>query len=122
MATFPTLEPLDRSYSLGAHPITTFSSNTQDLTRFLHGDRPNGIPMTVQFTALTSTEVQLIRDHYTGQLGTIRSFAIPLQMWRLHASLYDVAPNYLSWRYSGPPTETPRSGGLFDVSVSLVTT
>lgn len=121
MAAFPALEPLDRSYGLGAHPISRFTSNTQDATRFLHGSRPNAIDMAVQFVCLTSSQAQQIRDHYGGQLGTVRSFTIPAEMWRLHASLYDVAPAYLRWRYAGPPSETARSGGLFDVTVELVT-
>lgn len=122
MADFPALEPLDRSYGLGAHPISSYVTNAQDATRFLHGSQINGIEMAVEFVCLSAAQVQQIRDHYAGQLGTVRSFAIPAQMWRLHASLFDVAPSYLRWRYQGPPTETARTGGLFDVSLQLVTT
>jgi hypothetical protein len=38
----------------------------------------------------------------------------------MHSNRYDVVPIGFVWRYSGPPEETPLDGGLYDVSVSLL--
>lgn len=119
MAAFPALEPLERSYSLGSHPISAASFVNGDETRFLHGSVSFGVPVALAFRALTLTQARLISDHWDGQ-GTVRAFTIPAEIWRMHASRYDVVPVAFAWRYAGPPEEARASGGLFDVSVSLV--
>ena len=119
MASFPALEPLDRSYDLGAHPISVSAFSNGDETRFLHGGLAVGVPVALQFRALPYTQARLISAHWDGQ-GTARPFTIPVQLWRTHSSTTDVVPAGFLWRYAGPPEETPASGGLFDVSVSLL--
>lgn len=119
MAQFPQLEPLSRSYDLGSHPIAAATFSNGDETRFLHGTVAFGVPMALQFPALTLTQARLISDHFASH-GTARSFTIPAHLWRSHTSTTDVVPSGFVWRYSSPPEETPRSGGLFDVSVSLL--
>jgi hypothetical protein len=119
MTQFPQLEPLQRSYDLGSHPVATATFNNGDETRFLHGTVAFGVPMAPQFPALTLTQARLISDHFASH-GTVRSFTIPAHLWRSHASTTDVVPSGFVWRYSSAPEETPRSGGLFDVSVSLL--
>jgi hypothetical protein len=120
MTQFPQLEPLNRSYDLGSHPIAAASFNNGDETRFLHGAYfAVGVPMSLQFPALNLTQTRQISDHFASH-GTVRSFTIPAHLWRTHASTTDVVASGFVWRYSNPPEETPRSGGLFDVSVSLL--
>jgi len=119
MAAFPAIEPLDRSYSLGSHPISAATFNNGDETRFLHGSVAFGVPVSLSFKALSLTQARLISAHWDGQ-GTIRPFTIPVELWRMHASRYDVVPAGWAWKYAAPPDETPASGGLFDVSVSLI--
>jgi hypothetical protein len=119
MASFPALEPLDRSYDLGSHPISAAAFSNGDETRFLHGSLAFGVPVGLQFRALPYTQARQISDHFATH-GTVRPFTIPAQLWRTHTSQTDVVPAGFLWRYSGPPEETPASGGLFDVSVSLI--
>jgi hypothetical protein len=119
MASFPALEPLDRSYDLGSHPISAAAFSNGDETRFLHGSLAFGVPVALQFRALSLTQARQISAHWDGQ-GTARPFTIPVQLWRTHSSATDVVPAGFLWRYAGPPEETPASGGLFDVSVSLL--
>ena len=118
MAAFPALEPLERSYGLGSHPISAAAFNNGDETRFLHGPLAFGVPVALTFSALTLAQARQISAHYDGQ-GTTRSFTIPVQLWRMHASRYDVVPDTFLWKYADKPEETPRSGGLFDVTVNL---
>jgi len=119
MAQFPAIEPLERSYDLGSHPISRANFNNGDETRFRHGGEAVGVPLPLRFLAISLTKARLISDHFASH-GTVRPFTIPAQLWRTHSSRSDVLPVAYAWRYSGPPEETPRGGGLFDVSVSLL--
>jgi hypothetical protein len=119
MTQFPQLEPLQRSYDLGSHPIAAATFNNGDETRFLHGSVAFSVPMALQFPALNYTQARQISDHFASH-GTVRSFTIPAHLWRTHSTTTDVVASGFVWRYSNPPEETPRSGGLFDVSVSLL--
>ena len=120
MATFPALEPISRSYGLGAHIISAVSGQNGDTTAFLHSAHATDVPITLAFPDLTLAEVQLIRTHYNSQRGTVLPFDIPVEVWRTHDSLYDVVLSGMSYRYAEPITETPKDGGLYDVTVSLV--
>jgi len=119
MAIFPSIEPLQRSYDLGSHPIGTASFNNGDETRFLHGSVAVGVPMALELPALSLTKARQISDHFDAH-GITRSFTIPVQLWRMHTSRYDVVSVGFVWRYAAAPEETPRDGGLYDVSVSLL--
>jgi hypothetical protein len=119
MAAFPSIEPLERSYDLGSHPISRATFNNGDETRFLHGSLAVDVPLPLRFVAISLTKARLISDHFRDH-GTVRLFTIPAHLWRTHSSQTDVVPAGFLWRYSGPPEETPRGGGLFDVSVSLL--
>lgn len=119
MVAFPSIEPLERSYDMGSHPISRATFNNGDETRFLHGSLAVDVPLPLRFVAISLTKARLISDHFATH-GTVRRFTIPAHLWRTHSSQTDVVPAGFLWRYSGPPEETPRGGGLFDVSVSLV--
>jgi hypothetical protein len=119
MAAFPAIEPIDRSYGLGAHPVAVAAFSSSDEVRFLQGTTSSGVPMALEFQALTTSEATAIRDHYLGQREHL-AFTIPAALWRTHTSQTDVVPAAHAWRYAGPPVESPRSGGLVNVSVSLV--
>jgi hypothetical protein len=120
MAAFPSIEPLERSYDLGAHPISAAAFSNGDETRFLHSSVSSGVPLALVFRKVNLTDARLISAHWDGQ-GTARPFTIPVHLWRTHASQTDVVPAGFLWRYSGPPEETRLSGGLFDVAVNLLT-
>jgi len=119
MAAFPSIEPLERSYDLGSHPIATAIFNNGDETRFLHGSLAVDVPVDLRFVAISLTKARLISAHFRDH-GTVRLFTIPAHLWRTHSSQTDVVPAGSLWRYSAPPEETPRGGGLFDVIVSLL--
>jgi len=119
MAAFPSIEPTGRSYDLGAHPIEAAGFTSGDEVRFLTGATSTGVPLALEFRAISTTNATAIRDHYTGQKEH-QSFTIPAHLWRSHASATDVVPAAHAWLYAGPPQESPASGGLVDVSVSLI--
>jgi hypothetical protein len=119
MDIFPSIEPLERSYDLGAHPISTAIFNNGDETRFLHGTVAVDVPMVLDFPALSLTKARQITGHFDAH-GLTRAFTIPAHLWRMHSNRYDVVPVGFVWRYADRPEETPRGGGLYDVSVSLL--
>lgn len=119
MTAFPSIEPLERSYDLGSHPIATATYNNGDETRFLHGSLAVDVPVDLQFVAIGLTKARQISDHFAAH-GIVRLFTIPAHLWRMHSSQTDVVPAGSLWRYSAPPEETPRGGGLFDVTASLL--
>ena len=120
MAAFPSIEPIERSYDLGAHPIGVATFSNGDETRFLHGAYAAvDVPLPLRFVAISLTKARLISDHFRDH-GTMRLFTIPPHLWRTHSSPTDVVPAGFLWRYSGPPEETPRDGGLYDVALSLL--
>lgn len=119
MAAFPAIEPLNRSYGLGAHPMAVAGFSSSDEVRFLQGATSSGLPLSLEFVALTTSEATEIHDHYLGQRQH-QPFTIPAALWRTHSSQFNAVPAASIWRYAGPPQESPRSGGLVDVTVSLV--
>lgn len=120
MAAFPSIEPLERSYGLGAHVIGAADFPNADQTRFLHSSVAVDVPIALEFRALSTSDATAIRDHYLSQKEH-QPFTIPAQLWRTHSSATDVVPAAQLYRYAEPPQESPRSGGLVDVSVSLIT-
>ena len=120
MAAFPAIEPIDRDYDLGAHITSAADGQNGDAVFFLHSILAGDMSITLNFRALSSAQAQLIRDHYIGQRGTVRSFTIPVELWRTHTSLYDLANPGLEWRYASPPEEQRLDGGLFDMSITLI--
>ena len=119
MAAFPAIEPIGRRYGLGAHPMASAGFSSLDEVRFLQGATLSGVSVALEFRAISTSEATQIRDHYLGQ-SEHRSFTLPAALWRTHSSQFNVAPATNVWRYAVPPQESPRPGGLVDVSVSLV--
>ena len=119
MAEFPPIEPLERSYDLGAHPISFATSANGDETRFLHGLVAVGVPLPLRFVAINLTKARMITDHFDAH-GTTRLFRIPAELWRMHSIRYDVVTFSSQWRWAAAPEETPLGGGLFDVAVTLL--
>lgn len=119
MATFPDLEPIARDYGMGEHIMEEAIGQNGDSFRMLFSDLAPDIPVRLEFRALSLAQVQQIRDHYAGQRGDVLPFDLPASCWRMHSSFYDIALPGMQWVYAGPVEETPRDGGLFDVSIPI---
>jgi hypothetical protein len=99
--------------------MATAGFSSLDEVRFLQGGTLSGVSMALEFRAISTSEATQIRDHYLEQREH-RSFTLPAALWRTHSSQFNVVPAASVWRYAGQPQESPRSGGLVDVAVSLV--
>jgi hypothetical protein len=118
MATFPALEPSTRSYRLPRFPVTSQPAWGTDAVRFSHGPRSFGYVLTLGYENLPAADAALIRAHFRGQAGGFDAFTLDPAVTRGHGAA-DLAPASTLWRYTGPPEETHRSGGLVDVEVEL---
>jgi hypothetical protein len=120
MATFPSLEPATRAYDLGSFPITEEASPSAGVVRFRHGTLATNFALQLGYVYLTDAQATQIRNHYQGQNGSYRSFLLPAIIWQGHTSVSNVFPAGTLWRYADPPEETHQSGGLVDVTITLV--
>jgi hypothetical protein len=120
MATFPDLEPAARSYDLGTFPLTEQASLSAGTVRFSHGATATNFSLQLEYVYLSDAEAALIRTHYQGQGGNYRSFLLPSIIWKGHTFSGNVFPVGTRWRYADTPEETHLSGGLVNLTVSLV--
>jgi hypothetical protein len=119
MATFPAIEPSDRSFDLGDFPTTTAASFNGDEVRFNHGEDAVDHDLSLVFTGRSDSVLEQIREHYRGQSGGHVSFRLPPIIWQGHSTDSDIVPITGRWKYIGPPEENHRKGGLHDVVVRL---
>jgi hypothetical protein len=120
MATFPELEPAARSYDLGAFPLTEQASLSAGTVRFSHGTTATNFSLQLEYVYLSDAEAAEIRTHYQTQAGSYRSFLLPSIIWKGHSFSGNVFPVGTRWRYAETPEETHSSGGLVNLTVSLV--
>jgi hypothetical protein len=120
MAIFPELEPAARSYDLGAFPLTEQASLSAGTVRFRHGTTASNYSLELEYVYLSDAEAAQIRTHYQTQAGSYRSFLLPSIIWKGHTFGGNVFPVGTRWRYADTPEETHFSGGLVNLTVSLV--
>lgn len=120
MATFPAIEPLTRSYSFGQYPVTNEEGFGGGSVRFKHGATSFSHTLTLGYGSITEAEAKLLRDHYRTQQGGFLAFDLSAEAWLGHTSFTDLVPATTQWRYNRPLQESHASGGLFDVTVELV--
>lgn len=117
---FPPLEPASRAWSMGIYPVTMQQAWGAQPLAYRHGLRAAGHTLTLTFELLTAAEAALIRAHYHERRGSLLPFDLPPEVWRGHTSPTGPVPGSVQWRYDREPSEQHSSGGLVDVSVSLV--
>lgn len=120
MATFPSLEPYRRSWDFGRYAITEEPAWATASIRYRHGSGSRlDQALNLSYAYLSDAEAQLIRDHYIGQQGGMLAFNLPAIIWSgLSEPPVDTG---VQWVYASPPEEDQRSGGLYDISINLVT-
>jgi hypothetical protein len=76
-----------------------------------------GLQVQLSYLDLREAQVQLLRDHYAFQQAGLIPFALPSVIFQ--GITGNVFPLGIQWRYTGPPVETQKKGGRFDVTVPL---
>jgi hypothetical protein len=119
MATFPSLTPNSRALDLGDYPQTVHVAVNGINLRFLQGSKRVGQILTLGYSNITETDLQLIYTHYETQEGTLIAFALPAAVWEGYASVPISAVDY-NWRYAGTISVDTGSPLRYNVSVQLV--
>ena len=120
MSMFPSLEPNGRSWDLGEFPLALVPVRGSSPRRFLQGTAVTGQTLTLRFDRRSDAEVQLLRDHYSAQAGTVLAFLLPQIVWSGHSSATFGMPVDGYFRYFDVLQENTDSDGWITVSVPLL--
>jgi len=118
MATFPTLTPNSRSFTLGNTPQLEYTGPSGANVRFLFDAKRVGQKLTLGFESLTESNLYLIQNHYVAQEGSLLPFDLPASVWSGYDTVPAPAVDY-DWRYASPPQITPTAPGRFSLTVEL---
>lgn len=119
MATFPALMPNLRSLDLGNYPQVVHVAVSGVNLRFLQGSKRINQILTLGYSNITETDLQLIYTHYETQEGTLVPFDLPAAVWAGYASVPISAVDY-NWRYAGTISVDTGAPLRYNVSVQLV--
>ena len=119
--TFPALVPSVRTFTSGNVPQSRQVSLSGVNTGFRRGNRRMGQSLTLGFTNLTETQLNLIKDHYIDRQGTFDIFFLSSEVWNGYTTPPTALVDAYAWRYAGPPTITNGIVGRWSVDVELVT-
>ena len=119
MATFPALTPTLRSLDLGNYPQVVHVAVSGINLRFLQGSKRINQILTLGYSNITETDLQLIYTHYETQEGTLVPFDLPAAVWAGYASVPISAVDY-NWRYAGTIAVDTGAPLRYNVSVQLV--
>jgi hypothetical protein len=119
MATFPSLQALSRSYVLPGRASSVYSTDrTRHEITFVHGATPTNPVFTIGFPLIRVADADAISSHYLGQKQHSR-FSIPITLWQMHPSLYDLVPANQLYIYNRPPARS-YVNGLYDVTIEIM--
>ena len=119
MATFHSLTPNSRSLDLGDYPQVVHVAVSGINLRFLQGSKRINQILTLGYSQITETDLQLIYTHYETQEGTLVAFDLPAAVWEGYASVPISAVDY-NWRYAGTIAVDTGSPLRYNVNVQLV--
>ena len=98
--TFPSLVPSVRTFTPGNIPQNNQASLTGVVTGFRRGNRRTNQTLSLSFTNLSETQLNLIKSHYIDRQGTFDIFFLSSEVW----SGYTTPPIPLlsdyAWRYN----------------------
>ena len=118
--TFPSLVPSVRSFTPGNIPQTNQTSLNGIVTGFRRGNRRTQQTLSLSFTNLNETQVNLVKSHYIDRQGTFDIFQLSSEVW----SGYTTPPIPLlsdyAWRYSAAPSISDGVVGRWGIEVQLV--
>lgn len=119
MATFPTLTPNARKFTLGNFPQIEYVGTSGVSTRFLYNSNyATSYALTLVYTSLDETNINSLYNHYDGQQGSLIPFALPAAVWAGYSTVPVNALDY-EWRYTSPLTITPSGVNRFSTTVEL---
>lgn len=130
-ATFPSMKPSSRDFTMGDIPSTIYKSLSGVVYRRAYGNKQTGHALKLTFKNIGDTNELLVGagtakqiiDHYNDCNGTFESFVLPDRLFDgMDNSLEGLiqAPSNVKWRYAAAPSVQSVISGVSTVSVSLV--
>lgn len=110
---FPTIIPRSVSYNFGMMNVSEEATLSGPI-RFRHSTDTTGYTITLNYEALTSTDVSTLRAHYLSAYGSHLRFTAPTTIWGSPT----IATEDSVYRYLGPPTEE-QFGIYTNMTISL---
>lgn len=120
VASFPSIAPSTRSWTLGQPPLSSFTALSGYEVRVLLGPNPIQTALQLQFSNIHEDTAKLITDHFVSARGSLDVFDLPAKVFAGSAHSADVTPAGQKWRYAAAPTIEWVSPGVASVDVSLV--
>lgn len=114
MATYPALIPNSVNFDLGRLNVSEAQTQSNIPTRFRHSLRTSNYTLNINYTGLSQTQIEQLRNHFYSTNGTHNYFSIPDSIW---GGLY-VASSTATYRYAAPPQEQ-HMGLYYDATVQL---
>jgi|TARA_R100000482_G_scaffold108963_3_gene51195 hypothetical protein len=118
--TFPALVPSVRTFTSGDVPQSIQVSLSGVNTGFRRGNRRMEQTLSLGYTNLTETQLNLIKDHYIDRQGTFDIFFLSAEVWNGYTTPPIGLVDTYAWRYAGPPTISDGIVGRWAVDVELV--
>ncbi len=118
--TFPALVPSVRTFTSGDVPQSRQQSLSGIETGFRVGNRRAEQTLSLGYTNLTETQLNLIKDHYIDRQGTFDVFFLSSEVWNGYTTPPISLISDYAWRYAAPPTITDGIVGRWSVDVELV--
>lgn len=132
MADFPTranngtgklISPSSRRFSIGDYPVKTYRALSGAVVKRSFGNRASNYRLELEFQNVDQAIVAAIYDHYHGQGGTARGFAIPEPLFSGYNETVQSrmkAPTGVQWFYESAPQVESTTLALSTVSIVLV--
>ncbi|NBS67420.1 hypothetical protein EBT31_00705 [bacterium] len=114
MADFPKLIPNSISFDLGSLNISEAQTQSLVPKRFRHSLRTSNYTLNINYTGLSQAQIDGLRSHFYGQVGTHNYFGVPSEIW---GGLTAVSPGAV-YRYAAPPQEE-HTGLYYNATVQL---
>lgn len=114
MTDFPSgIQPQVRTFNLGEVPTVA-----NDTIVGKTGTAPTDHTVTFSFLDVGEPTVTAVYNHHLVHRESI-GFGTPADLWRMQADQYEVVPPTHEYKYTEPPTFTPKGAGFYDMEITL---
>tara|TARA_R100000951_G_scaffold115655_1_gene124453 strand:- start:313 stop:819 length:507 start_codon:yes stop_codon:yes gene_type:complete len=115
MSLFPAIVPNSIEYDFGEAQVSEYEAFGLGPVRFRHTNSIANQKFSLNYQGLSQESINLIREHYAVNSGTVSPFLVPVAVFG-GIALLDASAFY---RYEETPTEQHSGAGLYSVTISL---
>lgn len=122
--SFPNITPTSRTIDYGDWPIKTYRAQSGREYRILYGDQRHSMTLDLEWSNITTAQLDQFFNHYRSNLGTFRQFSLGTggvairAGWDAGTSRPDL--DALLWRYAAPPSVDSTARGRHNLKIKLI--